>query len=316
MLAHEEPTTTAKPAPAAAPARAAAKTANATSEAARHDVTMAPAPAAMAASNPGPAGGRDALAGMLARCVQRRGACAPAAGAGAGRGPAEIPDDELPGATSGGAPASDSEVEAGRGTAVLQRRGTPRGAAPAARPPTDHSIVTTEGPTAGQCGDFAWAVNFRLNRPSIAGGWFVQEISVRRRATDCDNNALPAQRITSHYWEAWRVLPGARQDELVDDGTFTYADRYWIGSSGVNTKGSTRYTANVAFYEGLALPASFIANNPATMAHALPSTTTNPNLRGGTVSHRHNLTGTWNCCPRAGAAAAPSDTVLSRRRPA
>ena len=316
MLAHEEPKTTTKPAPADAPARA-AKTAGGTS-AAEPNLTVAPAPAATAATNPDPGGGRgDALGGMLARCVHSRGTSAPPAGAG--RGPAEIPDDALPAARSGAASASDSEVEAGRGAeggALLQRVGTPRGAAPAARPPTDHSIVTVDGPTPGPCGEFQWSVNFRLNRPSIAGGWFVQEISVRRRATDCDNNALPAQRITSHYWEAWRVRPGSRQDELVDDGSFNYADRYWMGSSGVNTKGSSRYTGNVAFYEGLTLPATFIPNNPATFAHALPSTTTNPRLRGGTVSHRHNITATWNCCPRGGAAAAPSDTVLSRRRPA
>ncbi|MEA2192735.1 MAG: hypothetical protein QOI73_2856, partial [Solirubrobacteraceae bacterium] len=235
-----------------------------------------------------------------------------------GRSSSETSDDALPAAKASPAPASDAEVEAGgrvgAGDRVLQRNGT--GSGPA-RPPTDHRTVTVDGPTAGQCGAFSWKVNFRLNRPSIAGGYFIQDLRIRRRATDCDGTALPDHSLTMHYWEAWRVQPGAREDELVANGTYDYADLYQLDAPGLNTKGTARYSGNVAFYEGLTLPATFVANNPATAAQALPSTTVDPHLTGGTVSHRHNISASWNCCPASrGAAATPSDTVLSRRRPA
>jgi hypothetical protein len=316
MLAQEQPKATTSPAGTdTAPARAATGTVGIAASAAPVDA----APIVMAAANADAAVNRgDALAGILARCVERRGVDPTGTLVTGGRSRSETSDDALPAAKASPAPVSDAEVEAGGrvggGGHVLQRNGT---ASRRASPPTDHRIVNVDGPTARQCGGFSWKVNFRLNRPSIAGGYFIQEIRVRRRATDCDGTTLPEHSIMQHYWEAWRVQPGAREDELVANGTYDYADLYQLDSPGLNTKGTARYSGNVAFYEGLTLPASFVANNPATLAHDLPSTAVDPHLPAGTVSHRHNISASWNCCPASsGAAATPSDTVLSRRRPA
>jgi hypothetical protein len=186
----------------------------------------------------------------------------------------------------------------------------PAGAAPAAAPAT-MSIANVDGPNTENCGKFDWSVNFTLPTASPAGGWFIQELSIRRRATDCAGTAIPRWDMTHHYWEAWRVRAGATQDELVANGTYNYADKYWLGSCGSGTKGSFSYTGSVKYYEGLTLPAAFIPNNPATIAHDLPSTTSDPRLPGGTPALAHSIAGTWDCCP----AGTSNRTTITSRSP-
>jgi hypothetical protein len=173
------------------------------------------------------------------------------------------------------------------------------------------SIANVSGPNRDTCGKFDWSVNFTLPTASPAGGWFVQEISVRRNATDCAGTAIPTWDMNHHYWEAWRVLAGGTQDELVANGTFNYADKYWLGSCGSGTKGNFSYVGSVRFYEGLTLPAAFIPNNPATIAHDLPSTATDPQLPGGTPARAHNIAGAWDCCP----AGTSNRTTITSRSP-
>jgi hypothetical protein len=198
-------------------------------------------------------------------------------------------------------------------------RSTPAPTAPSSTPatppppaaPTSMSIANVSGPTTADCGEFDWRVNFTLPTPSPAGGWFVQELSIRRRATDCAGTAVPRWDMNHHYWEAWRVRAGGTQDELVANGTFNYADMYRLGSCGSGTKGTFSYVGSVRYYEGLTLPRTFIPNNPATIAHDLPSTTTDPRLPGGTPALAHSISGSWNCCP----AGTSSRTSITSRSP-
>jgi hypothetical protein len=171
------------------------------------------------------------------------------------------------------------------------------------------SIVNVSGPTPGTCAGLPWKVNFVLPTPSVAGGYFVQDVAIYVGTTDCAGAARPAQSISSHYWEAWHVDPGGTRQDLVANGTYDYTDMYSNASPGAGTKGTFSITGSVAFYEGLTLPATFVPNNPATFAGHLPSTTTNPALRGGTPVLAHNINGTWNCCPAA------MPTVISGHTP-
>jgi hypothetical protein len=173
------------------------------------------------------------------------------------------------------------------------------------------SIANVDGPNTEDCGKFDWSVNFTLPTPSPAGGWFVQELTIRRRGTDCADAAISSLDVDHHYWEAWRVLAGGTQDELVANGTYNYADKYWLGSCGTGTKGNFSYTGSIKYYDGLTLPPAFIPNNPATIAHDLPSTTTDPQLPGGTPALAHSISGTWNCCP----AGTTSPTTITSHSP-
>jgi hypothetical protein len=194
------------------------------------------------------------------------------------------------------------------GGPVIQRQpapAPPARPAPAARaptPPASMSIANVSGPTADTCGAFSWKVNFTLPTASPAGGHFVQEITVRRTGKTCAGQGAGCD-LNFHYWEAWHVAANGTQDELVAAGTFDFADQYSLSTCGAGTKGTFSFTGSVRFYEGLALPASFIAQNPNTIAGDLPSTANNPNLRGGTPARTHSISGSWDCCPAAPAPA-------------
>lgn len=182
-------------------------------------------------------------------------------------------------------------------------------AAAKAAGPGSMSIENVTGPDVGDCGEFSWQVNFKLPKPSPAGGWFVQEVNVQRAATDCTGAPDTANSHGSHYWEAWHVAPGGTEDELVAAGTFNFADQYSMPASADGTSGTCSYTGRVKFHEGLTLPSTFIPNNPATFAQDLPSTTINPHLPGGTRALAHSIAGRWDCCP---AGTANATTITSR----
>jgi hypothetical protein len=101
----------------------------------------------------------------------------------------------------------------------------------------------------------------------------------------------------------------------VADGTFNFADQFSLDSCGVSSKGGFDFTGSVRFFEGLALPAAFVANNPATIAGDLPSTAANPGLKDGTSAVAHRIAGTWDCCPKGKAAAAANPTVFTSHTP-
>jgi len=173
------------------------------------------------------------------------------------------------------------------------------------------TISTVAGPAPGKCRGFVWDVNFTLSQPSPRGGYFVQEIQWAGTATDCAGTSIAPKCVnTRHFWEAWKVLANGTQDELVAAGQFTYADRYSGARCDICTKGTASVTGSLSFYEGLTLPAAFIANNPATNAGDLLSTGQNPNLGGGTAAIAHNISITWDCCPRD-----ERDTVIVSHTP-
>jgi hypothetical protein len=189
-------------------------------------------------------------------------------------------------------------------------------AAPTPAPPTTMSISNVSGPTPSTCSAFLWQVNFTLPSASPAGGYFVQDVTISRNATDCSGTALAGSNLNYHYWEAWHVARGGTQDELVANGTFNYADQFSLSAVPGSSRGSFSFTGSVRFFEGLSLPASFVANNPATIAGDLPSTSTDPHLAGGTAAQTHNISGTWNCCPATPPAPAPSNqTTISSHTP-
>jgi len=171
---------------------------------------------------------------------------------------------------------------------------------PAPGPPASMSVDPLGPPTLGNCGKYEWKVNFNLpaKSPSLAGGYFVQDVSMHIDGDHCgDETAVARCDGSFHYWEAWHVKPGGTQDEKVADGTETYTDNYGWETCGKGTKGTFTVIGTVKFYEGLTLPASFIPKNPKTLARELPSTDEDPDLKGGTPAQHHSIKGHWNCCP-------------------
>lgn len=245
---------------------------------------------------PGEPDGRLLIAHELAHVVQQSTATGPTDSPGRTTGPGDATEVEAHGAAAAVMRRAPPQVRSRiSGEAVTQRQPRPGGA----RAPASMSIANVSGPTARNCSSFLWQVNFTLPTASPAGGYFVQEMNVRRTATDCAGAAQPAKSFSYHFWEAWHVRPGGTQDELVAAGTFNYADQFSEPDAGAGTKGTFSFSGSVAFYEGLALPATFVASNPATIAGGQPSTATNPRLSGGTPALAHTISGSWSCCPGA-----------------
>lgn len=72
------------------------------------------------------------------------------------------------------------------------------------------------------------------------------------------------------YWEAWKVNSGSAFTTYKNIAP--YDDQFIGGPKG------NKVSASARFYEGLALPSSFIPNNRATWAGVLPATNVNPRL--------------------------------------
>jgi hypothetical protein len=153
---------------------------------------------------------------------------------------------------------------------------------------------------AGDCGEFTWVVQWKLDRPSPAGGWVVQKVEVDRDVTDCDGNDSPASVSggldPSWYplWEAWQIRAGQKVTTYAQDNNDREDDTYGSDSQ-PDTKGSLKVTGTAEFYEGLSLPADFQVTNAAP-TWILPATNTAPTLAGGTGAIAHDLTATWDCC--------------------
>jgi hypothetical protein len=153
----------------------------------------------------------------------------------------------------------------------------------------------------GDCGQFSWVVQWKLDRPSPAGGWVVQKVDVTRDVKDCSDNAVTTGGLqTSWYplWEAWQINPGQKVTTYAELNNDREDDTYGSGSI-ADTKGSVTVTGSAEFYEGLALPSSFKVTNAAP-TWILPATNTAPTLTGGTGAIDHNITATWDCCKKKG----------------
>jgi hypothetical protein len=174
----------------------------------------------------------------------------------------------------------------------LQRCKKGTAPSPIARTLTKQTIA---GPTAGNCGEFTWIVQWHIDKLSgAAGGYVVQTVDVENDIRDCANS--PTDTSKKLFQEAWQINPGQTVTGYAETGDVN-DDTYAGPSKGTATKGSIQATATAAYYDGLTLPADFIINNPNTFAGMLPSTTTIHILNGGTPTIPHNLTAEWDCCP-------------------
>ena len=200
-------------------------------------------------------------------------------------------DQSTPTGTSSSAPAS---------TPTTTPSATP-GAVPRLRK------TTVSGPTTGNCGQYSWGIRWSLeNADATTQGWIVQNINSSHDVKGCDDRSKTDDEMRTltggwdpswyPFWEAWQVRDGqiyvGRSDSIHSADTFG-----WSGP-GDNTKGSREVRGAANFYPNRALPASFVVRNAAP-AWSLPYTQTDEHLTGGTGSLTHNITATWNCCPRA-----------------
>ena len=177
------------------------------------------------------------------------------------------------------------------------------GKSKAAKPAKPAKLIkrTEKRAKGGDCGQFSWVVQWKLDRPSPAGGWVVQKVDVARDVKDCTGNAVSTGGLDPAWyplWEAWPINPGQKVATYAELNNDREDDTY--GSSTIpDTKGTMTVTGAAEFYEGLTLPASFTVTNAAP-TWILPATKTAPTLTGGTGTIPHSLTATWDCCRKKG----------------
>jgi hypothetical protein len=153
----------------------------------------------------------------------------------------------------------------------------------------------------GDCGEFSWVVQWKLDRPSPAGGWVVQKVDVTRDVKDCAGNAVTTGGLNTAWyplWEAWPINPGQKVSTYAELNHDREDDTY-ASDEIPGTKGSMTVTGSAEFYEGLTLPPAFTVTN-AEPTWILPATNTAPTLAGGTGAIAHSLTATWDCCRSKG----------------
>lgn len=171
----------------------------------------------------------------------------------------------------------------------------PAGAVPtAAQNPRINTLYG--GPREIGAGGVEWLVEFELPRKAEADGWIIQQVTrsydIRRADGSVADPRLNTPKTT--FWEAWPVKKGAvktanRNDATADGRTY---DDTFDQPSRPNLKGEFKVVALAKFYE-VALPASFIKQNPQTRAADLPSTTERPAFWDGTGTV-HNLSVRWD----------------------
>lgn len=154
----------------------------------------------------------------------------------------------------------------------------------------------------------SWKVDFRLWFPSWRGGYIVQHVRIRVRVTDCHDPQFtqPFVDKSTEFWEAWEVRPGRARPEPApppapahdSDDIFGFAiPKADLGMGRGRVRLEVR--AEVRFFPGVRLPATFIRRNPDTQAgYALSDVNRPPFWRpGGT---RHDLTAEWENCNELG----------------
>lgn len=150
------------------------------------------------------------------------------------------------------------------------------------------SSSTNTGPTWNNHGAFDWQVGFNTTGRN---GWIIQEVVNTWRAEDATGTAI-GNPFTPHYWEAWavdgagNVTPsiGATNDFWTNpnfNATLSAVEGHWA------TTGHLYFTATDPATVG------FVANNPATNAGILLSTTSAPSGLGIARLHRY-AQGTWD----------------------
>jgi hypothetical protein len=158
------------------------------------------------------------------------------------------------------------------------------------------SHITVDGPTARNCGNFTWTIQWLLNAPSKTGGYIIQHVVPTANLTFCTGATVNLAPIyTQEYWEAWRVDPGDTITTYAVEGNTS--DDTFQNPTFSCTHGTFAIIGVAYFYEGATLPPSFqIGTGP---AGGVPMTTQNPHMSGGSNQSNpdlHTVTTSWNCC--------------------
>jgi LysM repeat protein len=160
------------------------------------------------------------------------------------------------------------------------------------------------GPKDLGSGAVQWFVEFELPEAAGADGWIVQQIGRSYDIKKADGTVWDPslQGVKPDYWEAWPVKKGqvktANRMDPTPEGV-TYDDCFGQPDRS-GTRGVVAVHAIVKFYELAALPNTFKAQNPATVALSLPSTTFKPGFWNGSGTVR-DFKVTWDAtdgpCP-------------------
>ncbi|HEX6287770.1 MAG TPA: hypothetical protein VFZ66_01195 [Herpetosiphonaceae bacterium] len=163
-------------------------------------------------------------------------------------------------------------------------------------------VTNADGPHFHSCShqpQFEWRVNF--SPPTGQTGWIVQRVESTYDVHNCDGTvgkcdgtpnvpADPNFPPTPLYWEAWRIA-GVGLDPDPSGGHDTWRRTFEVPTCGSWSIDGTLYYAD-------ALPADFVANNPAVpSAGIVPATTTDPTRKVlGNAIGRRRIAGEWSCC--------------------
>ncbi|MFH1160741.1 MAG: hypothetical protein V1733_07320 [bacterium] len=82
-------------------------------------------------------------------------------------------------------------------------------------------MVNVKGPTKYACGGYIWEVKFSLAKPSPKGGYIIQEISTKRKATI--NCPKVYKDIDITFYEAWKVNAGKSVSYYIQNNPKTLA---------------------------------------------------------------------------------------------
>lgn len=182
------------------------------------------------------------------------------------------------------------------GAVIGAAGGAAVGAALAAAGPS-LGIKNVRGPTAQNCGAYEWVIQWVLSAISKKGGHVVQHLIADYDIKDSAGNDVTVAKMGKkkwNFWEAWPVNAGKKVSKWAEGGDVE--DDTYVDGALPGTRGKLVVTGDARFYDGLTtLPSGFKVNNPATQAGILPSTTSDPNLSGGSANVDHDLTVEWDC---------------------
>jgi hypothetical protein len=188
--------------------------------------------------------------------------------------------------------------------------------APSGTAPVLNAVVTT-APTPGNCGVMNFVVTWNLSaNAGSRGGFIIQDLTITWNERDCAGNAVadPQGHVSPlRYWEAWRVAPNSRAITPVATDTFQWAPGLATGC----TNDTVRFNGTAQFHNNVAdLPNHMTANNPATKAGILQSSTADPNVGGDTSpAIAHTLDFHWICCLPFFSLCFPNPTVVDGHTP-
>ena len=133
-----------------------------------------------------------------------------------------------------------------------------------------NAATISNAPTGAQ-GTDELVREWSLSQPSSNGGAVIQDITITVVAFDANGNKINTV-SSERYWEAWTVAPGGTIPTPYSQDTFRINSLPSGWASGTVT-----WSGHARFYEGLALPSSFVPGGVGS-AGVLPATRANPLL--------------------------------------